>query len=341
MDESLATRAVSPRSPHTVALAVAWLLCSGGSLVMLFIGTRATGEFETLRYILHAIYSATLIGYLVRTGPCFANLPVIETPRILRWRGGVWLPVGIVALAFLMALLHEDGSDIVLLLLILGTAGTLAFHWRRIRLHWAVQGALVAIAAYFVGQLPAAHGMIGQNTVALLAGLAAPMYLAGAILQQQTGLGGLPLAEWNLKSAATGWMWGLVLFLPMGMVNAASGSPGGELGWVSEWWMPLFLPWFSGLAEEVWFRLIMVGLVYMLLRPALAGRPRLAAAFAVTFSAVVFGLGHGYNMERLIVTGLLYGLPLAVVFTKRNWEHAVGGHYMINAIPWLLAFLEH
>ncbi len=305
MDGSIATRGISPRPLHAVTLAVAWLLCSGGALAMLLIGTRVTGEFETMRYVLHAVYSAALIWYLARTGPSFAKLPVIKVPRFLSWRGGVWIPVGIVALSFLMTLAHEDGSDSVLLLLILGTAGTLAFLWRRIRLRWALQGVLIALAAYFVGRIPAAHGMIGQNVVTLLAGLAAPMYLAGAILQQHTGLGGLSLSEWNLNMAAKGWMWGLVFFLPMGMVNAASGSPGGELEWVSEWWMPLVLPWFSGLAEEVWFRLIMVGLVYMLLRPALAGRPVLAAAFAVTFSAVVFGLGHGYNVERLVVTGLL------------------------------------
>ncbi len=341
MHGTISTRGRSSRPLHTVTLSVAWLLCSGSALVMLVIGTRATGDFETLRYVLHAIYSASLVWYLARTGPFFAKLPAVEVPRFLRWRGGVWIPAGIVALAFLMTLAHEDGSDTVLLLLILGAAGTLAFLWRQIRLRWVLQGVLVALAAYIVGRIPAAHGMIGQNVVTLLAGLAAPLYIAGAILQQRTGLGRLCLSEWDLRMAAKGWVWGLVLFLPMGMVNAASGSPGGELGWVSEWWMPLVLPWFSGLAEEVWFRLIMVGLVYMLLRPSLAGRPVMAAACAVTFSAVVFGLGHGYNMERLVVTGLLYGLPLAVVFTNRDWEHAVGGHYMINAIPWLLAFLEH
>lgn len=58
------------------------------------------------------------------------------------------------------------------------------------------------------------------------------------------------------------------------------------------------------------------------------------------FSAIVFGLGHGRTLERFLTTGLLYGLPLAVVFVRRDWEHAVGGHWVINMIPWVTVWLE-
>jgi hypothetical protein len=27
---------------------------------------------------------------------------------------------------------------------------------------------------------------------------------------------------------------------------------------------------------------------------------------------------------------------MAVVFARRDWEHAVGAHYMINMVPWLM-----
>ena len=45
-------------------------------------------------------------------------------------------------------------------------------------------------------------------------------------------------------------------------------------------------------------------------------------------------------MNRFLTTGMLYGLPMAVVYAKRDWEHAVGAHYMINFIPMTLVFLE-
>jgi hypothetical protein len=31
---------------------------------------------------------------------------------------------------------------------------------------------------------------------------------------------------------------------------------------------------------------------------------------------------------------------MAAVFVRRDWEHAVGAHYMIHMIPWLVLFLE-
>jgi len=31
---------------------------------------------------------------------------------------------------------------------------------------------------------------------------------------------------------------------------------------------------------------------------------------------------------------------MAVVFARRDWEHAVGAHYMVNMIPWVMILLE-
>jgi hypothetical protein len=31
---------------------------------------------------------------------------------------------------------------------------------------------------------------------------------------------------------------------------------------------------------------------------------------------------------------------MAAVFARRDWEHAVGAHYMVDMIPWVMAFLE-
>ena len=62
---------------------------------------------------------------------------------------------------------------------------------------------------------------------------------------------------------------------------------------------------------------------------------------AVLLSAITFGLGHGGTLgERFWMIGLLYGLPMAVTFVRRDWEHAAGGHYMVDMIPTLMVFLE-
>jgi len=135
-------------------------------------------------------------------------------------------------------------------------------------------------------------------------------------------------------------LWGGLLFVPLGLTNAAGGSPGSQIGWVTEWWMPFWLPWFSGIAEEVWFRLFLVGLGYFLLRPAFRTHPALAVIVSVLFSGITFGVGHGRTVEGFVMTGLGYGVPMAALFAKRDWEHAVGAHYVVNLIPWFAAFAE-
>jgi hypothetical protein len=171
--------------------------------------------------------------------------------------------------------------------------------------------------------------------------LAVPMYIAGGLLLGHTNLGGIQLLAKQYIPAMRSFLWGCLLFLPLGLVNAASGSPqGANFTWVSAWWMPFSLPWWSGLIEETWFRLFLVGLVYWLLRPAFQKHPALAVLVAVLFSGITFGLGHGRTTERFLVTGLLYGVPFAALFARRDWEHAVGAHYMVDMIPWLMLILK-
>ena len=57
------------------------------------------------------------------------------------------------------------------------------------------------------------------------------------------------------------------------------------------------------------------------------------------YDSITFGLLHGRDMETFLTTGFLYGAPMAVVFARRDWEHAVGAHYMINMPSWVVAYL--
>ena len=78
---------------------------------------------------------------------------------------------------------------------------------------------------------------------------------------------------------------------------------------------------------------------WVVLTAAIVGRA-VAVIAAVLFSGITFGLGHGRTLERLLTTGLLYGVPMAAMFARRDWEHAVGAHYMVNMIPWVMVYLE-
>jgi len=326
--------------PSQVAIIVAWVTVAASVFAMLASGVRSTDQYQACRHGLHAVYVLALLLYLVRTGPSLSGLakldPGLKSHR--KWRA--WLPVVLVALMLALTAISDDGIDLLLLSLFVASIWILVVWRRRIFLQLVVQGIVVALLAYLAGLPMARNGFAEETTIILLPALAVPMYVAGWLLFEHTRLGGIQLVTGGGKQVLQSFLWGCFLFLPLGMLNAAGGSPGNDISWVTEWWMPLALPWFSGIAEEIWFRLLLVGLCFFMVRPAFSTKPVVAVVVAVLFSGITFGLGHDRTLERFLTTGLLYGVPMAAVFVRRDWEHAVGAHYMVNMIPWLTVFLE-
>ncbi|UCD36953.1 MAG: CPBP family intramembrane metalloprotease [Fidelibacterota bacterium] len=327
--------------PHRIALIIIWLLVTGVLVVLLAQGVRQTDQFGTLRSLLQAAYVLALLWYLARTGPPIHQLDELPSRVLPRWKYGVWVPVAGIALLLVLVALSDDAMFLLLLLLMIATLWILVAWRREIRMRPLYQGLAAAVVAY-LGGLPALkNGFIGMTTFYGLLVFVPLMYVAGGLLIQRTGLAGIQLLAGRYAGALRSFLWGCLLFVPLGLINAAEGSPGMDIPWVTHWWMPLSLPFFSGIAEEAWFRLLLVGLGYFLLRPAFRTHPAAAVLAAVLFSGIVFGLGHGRTLDTFLTTGLLYGVPLAVVFARRDWEHAIGAHYMINMIPWAMVFLQN
>jgi hypothetical protein len=327
-------------APYRATLVVLWCAATVVMILMLFNGVRTTGQHEAVRYVLQVGYIAALLWYIIRTGSSLNHLPELRPQVLPRWKYGAWMPVPGILILFLLTAISEEGFDILIVLLMIATVWILLAWRREIRLRSVIQGIAVALIAYFAGIPLVKNGFAGRTVLYLLAGLSFPMYVAGGLLFQRTRLGGIRLLEASYGQALKSVLWGCLLFVPMGLFNAAEGSPGSDISWVTKWWMPIALPWFSGIAEEALFRLFLIGLCYFLLRPAFRTQPVVAVVVAVLFSGITFGLGHGHTFERFLTTGLLYGLPMAAIFARRDWEHAVGAHYMVNMIPWAMVFLE-
>lgn len=330
-----------PSSPTAsrLALIVMWVLATAAGVVMLLRGVRSTGEYASIRYLLLAGYVVVLLVHLARTRPPVNQLPEISPQVLPRWRYGAWVPVLGIALMLALTVFSDYGTGILMLLMVVAVAWVLVAWRREIRLRSVVQGLAVALIAYLAGLRMADNGFISKSVLYLLPALSLPMYVAGGLLFERTRLGGAQLLAARYGQALKSLLCGVLLFVPFGLMNAAGGSPGPSITWVTEWWMPLWLPWYSGIAEETWFRLLLVGLCFFLLRPAFRTRPALAVVAAVLFSGITFGLWHARTLERFLTTGLLYGVAMAAVFARRDWEHAVGAHYVINMIPWVMAFL--
>lgn len=327
-------------APHCIALVVIWVVTTAAIVVMLFYNVRATGQYKEVRYVLQVGYVAALLWYLGRSGPSVNQLPEIRPQVLPRWKFGASIPVLVIALLFALTLVSEQGVYILLLLMMVAT-GLILLAWRKeIRRRSVIQGLTVALIAFLAGSQMSDNGFISKLFLYLLPVFSFPMYVAGGLLYERTQLGGIQLLTGQYGKAVKSVLWGGLLFIPFGLLNAAGGSPGPGITWVTKWWQPLWLPWFSGIAEETWFRLFLMGLCFFFLRPAFRSRPAVAVVASVLFSGITFGMLHGFTLERFLVTGLLYGVPMAAVFARRDWEHAVGAHYMVNMIPWLMVFWE-
>jgi len=316
-----------------------WLLTTVTLIAMLASGVRNSGQFRAQRYMLHVAYVAALLWYLGRTGPSVERLPDIRPLLLPRSGIGRLMPVLVIALLLLAT--FSGGESILMLLLMIATIWILVVWRREIHIRPAILGLALAVIALLGGLPFRENNFVGKPLFVVLLVFVPPMFIAGGLLLKRTGLGGSALHAGRYGKALASFLWGCLLFIPLGLINAAGGSPGTGIAWVTRSWMPFSLPWFSSIAEEAWFRLFLVSLCYLLLRPAFSKCPTLAVVCAVLFSAITFGLGHGGTLlERLLVTGLLYGLPMAVIFARRDWEHAVGAHYVINMLPWVMVFLD-
>jgi hypothetical protein len=213
--------------------------------------------------------------------------------------------------------------------------------WRRqIRLRSVIQGLGLSLIIYFPALTMFKNDAISEVIFNFFLVFVPPMYVAGRLLVDHTNLGDVQLLAKRYRKALESFFWGCLLFIPLGLADAAAGAPDVTSTWVNEWWMPFVTPLSSAIAEETWFRLLLLSLCYFLLRPAFPRRPAVPIIIAILFNAITFGLLHERTMVGFLVTGLIYGLAMAAVFARRDWEHAVGAHYMINMIPSFMVYFE-
>jgi hypothetical protein len=309
-------------------------------VIILWLGVRDTGRYGEVRYVLQAGYVAALIWYLIQSGPSLNQLPELQPLLFPRQRFGAWIPVLGIALLLALTATSADGLALLLILTIVATIWTVIAWRRQIRLRSVVQGLGLALIIYFPALTMFKNDSISEVIFNFFLVFVPPMYVAGGLLVDHTNLGEVQLLAKQYRKALESSIWGCLLFIPLGLTNAAVRTPEVTSTWVNEWWMPFVTPVSSAVAEETWFRLLLLSVCYFLLRPAFPRHPALPIVIAVLFNGVTFGLLHEQTMHGFLVTGLLYGSTMAATFARRDWEHAVGAHYMINMIPSFMVFLE-
>lgn len=313
------------------SLALLWLVSIASmalSLATDFKGTRGIAGLTSLLFIL------MLIVFLSRTPPHAAELPDLTplvAPRLGFW-AMVLMIMSIIVLVLCIGLIVNPG--LILLVIICLIALGIMITWRgKVRRPVVLTG---LGAGLFVG-LGIRYLEHGQLAWAIMNAIVLPpIFIAGVLLLAWSGLGQARLLAGQYRLNLRGFVWGGVLAIPPAILNMMGNIQSGD-SWVMRWWQPL-AALDPAISEEIWARLFLTTLVYILLRPLSNSRPRRALGVAVLVSSLTYAFAHsGINPLGLIIGGLLYGIPTGLLFAKRDLEHAIGYHFGVDFLRFLAA----
>jgi hypothetical protein len=293
-------------------------------------GTRVVAALASLVFIV------ILIGHLIRTMPHASDLPDLATlvaPRLGFW--GMTVAITLSILLLLVAgLIISPGVSLLTAACL--TALAMVMIWRSYVSRPVVLVGLAAGIVVGLGIRFLEHGQLGW---AILNAIATPLaFIAGTLLLERSELSQVRLLAGQYRRSLRGFLWGCVFAAPAALLNLMGNVQASDT-WVVHWWQPL-AALDPAISEEIWARLFLTTLVYVLLRPASNSRPGRALCVAVLLSSLTHAFAHaGINLIGLVIGGLLYGVPTGLLFVKHDLEHALGYHFFIDYLRYLAALL--
>lgn len=310
-----------------------WLASAGAMTLALISGVsqaRGVAALASLGFVV------TLIVDLVRAKPHAADLPDLPPlvgPRLSFHSMAAAISLGILLL-LAGGLVLSPGVSLLAGAALIATGMLLAWRGqasRRVVLVGLAAGSMTGLGIRFLEQ--------GELAWAIINGLAIPpVFVVGALLMQRSRLGQVRLLAGEYRRSLRGFLWSCALAVPAAILNLIGNVQAGDT-WIVYWWQPL-AALDPAIAEEIWARLFLTTLVYTLLRPPSRGRPGRALFAAVLLSALAHAFAHaGINPIGLVIGGLLYGVPTGLLFVRRDLEHALGYHFLIDFLRYLAALL--
>jgi hypothetical protein len=321
-------------APITLLLAFLWLVVAVCAVLAWFL--RLT-ILSVVVGLVSFIFIIALIWELARTRPRAVDFPDLTGVGKSRFGFGVRivLILGVALITFVIGLMIGTGAAPIMVTGLIGLGLTLAWRHdldRRMVTSGVAIGLLAGLGIAVLGN--------GDLTWAIFNDLCLPpSFIGGMLLLRRTGLGRSCWMDSGFTPGLRSFVWGCVLALPAALLNLLGNLQGSDI-WVRHIWQPIYaiVPAF---AEETWARLFLVTLCYAVLRPVCGTHPRRAVIAAILAGILVHGFAHtGIDPIGLIIGSLLYGLPAALLFIKKDIEHAVGYHFLIDFIRFLTAFLN-
>ena len=330
---NIVSRSVKP-SLSAILLSALWILAAAGVVGQFFIEWQGWDVVIGLSGI---VFGVGLIWALSRTKPAINALPCMDVFTAKRpgfWVRTLLLFLGL-ALIFLLGMMISIGFVMMVVCGVIGLGVTLT--WRK-SLTWKIGGMGVA-----AGLISALGSALLRNSellwsVAYLV-LIPPAFMGGALLLYRAQLGHVRLLEGKLALGLKGFLIGCVLAVPATLFNQI-GNMYSQDSWVTHWWQSLcaIVP---AVAEETWARLFLVSFCYAILRPVTDLHSPRATVVAILISILAFSTSHaGLNPFVIIIDGLLFSTPYALLLINKDFEHAVGYHFKVDFVRFCAVYLS-
>ncbi len=159
--------------------------------------------------------------------------------------------------------------------------------------------------------------------------------IAGWSLLRHTGLwhigiGRSQFLDEGLKSTLRSIGFGIILSIPWAFGIVLIGGAESQQ-WVQRWWHP-FMAISPGIGEEVWGRVFLIPVLFVLFRRVMV--PKRAYILALIIGGYWFAYLHtSGGIDELVSTvmiGTLYSLPLTYICLHRDLETAIGFHFFVD-----------
>jgi hypothetical protein len=170
-------------------------------------------------------------------------------------------------------------------------------------------------------------------------------FAAGTILFSDREMRSIPAFRLPLTDIGRSMMLGVLLAIPLAVINNLYFYLNAGSVELQNLLSSAFAALSPAIHEEIIFRFFVIAIVLRLLKSSTS--PRLALFTAVFLAVVPHSLNHlpdlflvnpvmGFFM--LMVTSLLFGLPMAILQIKKNLETAIAFHWFIDFVRFLFGF---
>jgi hypothetical protein len=332
---------IIPPNRFFIIGAVLWILGSAGIAAELWFNVHGAG-------VAGAAFTILFIALLIHEGLRRVQEKTLEPPGIFPWfRHRGFIPVlamiaGAIALIFLLGYVTDPRFNLILAL---DGAGALVLLklFRKIRIPHILLG--ISVAAFGL----VLEGLVLSLNPNMVFYLISTGFLAlcGSLLLEEVHLSKISVMTGNFRFGARSLCVGALLALPAALLNAMGGAGTGDV-WVQDWFDPI-VALVPGITEEVWARLFLTTLLFVLLAAASPDRPKRAAISAVILAALAHSLAHypaamifsptGFIMGTLLA--VFYGIPMGLLFVAEDLEHAIGYHACVDFLRFVVAYLHH